>query len=120
MAESVADELAVQNLPSNKNGPFGSTDQQDEASKNKSKDSKGVKAGRSPLEEKKVAKSQEEKRSRPQKMIEFQDIKISQVGSRGLFDEVVTCRLSSLKLKCFQFFANHNVFLLAGGIMRYI
>ncbi|KAK2448310.1 protein SABRE [Trifolium repens] len=62
--ESVADELVVQ---------IGSSEQQDEAVKNKSKDPKGVKAaaGNSSLEEKKV--------SRPQKIVEFHNIKISQV-----------------------------------------
>lgn len=69
VAESVADE----------NGPFGSTEQKDEVSKNKSKDVKGVKAGQSSLEEKKVAKPQDDKRSRPKKIMEFNNIKISQV-----------------------------------------
>ncbi|XP_027329889.1 protein SABRE-like [Abrus precatorius] len=77
VAESVADES--QNFSSYKKGAFGSSEQQDEASKNKPKDSKGVKAGRSTLEEKKVALPPEEKRSRPQKIMEFHDIKISQV-----------------------------------------
>jgi len=71
VAESVADE----------NGPFGSTEQKDEVSKNKSKDVKGVKAGQSSLEEKKVAKPQDDKRSRPKKIMEFHNIKISQVFS---------------------------------------
>ncbi|WJX41203.1 hypothetical protein P8452_28592 [Trifolium repens] len=78
VAESVANELVLQSLSSSKNGTFNSTEQQDEA-KNKSKDSKGVKGGRSSHEEKKVAKSHEEKRSRPRKMMEFHNIKISQV-----------------------------------------
>ncbi|XP_027353731.1 protein SABRE isoform X2 [Abrus precatorius] len=79
VAESVANELVLQSFSSSKNGPFGSTEQQDETAKNKSKDSKGVKGGRSSHEEKKVAKSHEEKRSRPRKMMEFHNIKISQV-----------------------------------------
>ncbi|KAL2317608.1 hypothetical protein Fmac_031484 [Flemingia macrophylla] len=54
-------------------------DEQDEASKNKPKDSKGVQAGHSSLEEKKAAMPPEEKRSRPQKIMQFQNIKISQV-----------------------------------------
>ncbi|CAJ2657974.1 unnamed protein product [Trifolium pratense] len=64
VTEPVADELVVQ---------FGSSEQQDEAFKNKSKDPKGVKAaaGNSSLDEKKV--------SRPQKIVEFHNIKISQV-----------------------------------------
>lgn len=70
VAESVADELVLQSMSSNKNGP---TEQTDEASKNKSKDPKGVKAGNSSLEEKKVAK--------PKKITEFHNIKISQVVS---------------------------------------
>lgn len=78
VAESVANELVLQSFSSSKNGPFSSTEHQDEA-KNKSKDSKGVKGGRSSHEEKKVAKSHEEKRSRPRKMMEFHNIKISQV-----------------------------------------
>ncbi|XP_057442427.1 protein SABRE-like isoform X3 [Lotus japonicus] len=79
VAESVADELVLQSFSSHKNGPFGFTELQDEAFKNKSKDSKGVKAGHSSLEETKVAKSLEEKKSRPRKIIEFHNIKISQV-----------------------------------------
>ncbi|XP_057729107.1 protein SABRE [Arachis stenosperma] len=79
VAESVANELVLQSFSSSKNVPFGSTEQQDDGSKNKSKDSKGFKAGRSSHEEKKLAKSHEEKRSRPRKMMEFHNIKISQV-----------------------------------------
>ncbi|KAI5435477.1 hypothetical protein KIW84_022054 [Lathyrus oleraceus] len=71
VAESVADELVLQSLASNKISPFDSTEQQDEASKSKSKDPKGVKAGQSSIEEKKVAK--------PQKIMEFHNIKVSQV-----------------------------------------
>ena len=98
VAESVADELVLQGLSSSKNGPFGSIEQQDEASKNKSKDSKGAKAGQSSQEEKKVTKPNEEKK--PRKMIEFHEIKISQVNCRcRLFEEVVTCHLSSLMLQ---------------------
>ncbi|KAK7372939.1 hypothetical protein VNO80_06330 [Phaseolus coccineus] len=63
VAESVADDLVSQ----------------DEASKNKPKDSKGVKAGTSSVEEKKLAVPQEEKKARPQKIMEFHNIKISQV-----------------------------------------
>ncbi|KAF7830032.1 protein SABRE isoform X1 [Senna tora] len=79
VAESVANELVLQSFSSPKNGSFGSIEQQDESSKNKSKDSKVVKAGRSSHEEKKLVKSHEEKRSRPRKMMEFHNIKISQV-----------------------------------------
>ena len=71
VAESVADELVSQ----------------DEASKNKLKDCKG-------------AMPSEEKKSRPQKIMEFHNIKISQVGSSsGPFDEVVTHHISSTLLK---------------------
>jgi hypothetical protein len=77
VAESVADELlVVQSSTSNKNGPIGSSEQQ--------KDPKGVKAGNSSLEEKKV--------SRPQKIVEFHNIKISQVVISFVpFDEVAIC-----------------------------
>ncbi|KAL5074890.1 hypothetical protein RYX36_013874 [Vicia faba] len=78
VAESVANELVLQSFSSSKDVPCSSADQHDEA-KNKSKDSKGVKGGRSSHEEKKLAKSHEEKRSRPRKMMEFHNIKISQV-----------------------------------------
>lgn len=78
MAESVANELVLQSF-SSKSGPLGSADQ-DESSKNKLKDPKALKSGRSSHEDKKVAKSQDDKRSRPRKMMEFHNIKISQVG----------------------------------------
>ena len=79
VAESVANELVLQSF-SSKSGPLGSAEQQDEPSKNKLKDPKALKSGRSSHEEKKVAKANEEKRSRPRKMMEFHNIKISQVG----------------------------------------
>ncbi|XP_043712424.1 protein SABRE isoform X1 [Telopea speciosissima] len=44
-----------------------------------SKDSKQVKSGRPSNEEKKISKSNDEKRARPRKMMEFNNIKISQV-----------------------------------------
>ncbi|KAF3447266.1 hypothetical protein FNV43_RR12446 [Rhamnella rubrinervis] len=78
VAESVANELVLQSF-SSKSGPLGSAEQQDEPSKNKLKDPKALKSGRSSHEEKKVAKVNEEKRSRPRKMMEFHNIKISQV-----------------------------------------
>ncbi|KAL6176770.1 hypothetical protein ACLB2K_053403 [Fragaria x ananassa] len=75
VAESVATELVLQSI----SGPLGSIEQ-DESSKNKLKDPKAMKSGRSSHEEKKVQKSQEEKKSgRPRKMMEFHNIKISQV-----------------------------------------
>jgi hypothetical protein len=81
VAESVANELVLQSISSPKSGPIGSIDQPDESSKTKLKESKAIRSGRSSHEEKKVAKSHEEKRSRPRKMMEFHNIKISQVGS---------------------------------------
>ena len=85
VAESVANELVLQvhssSISSTKSGPLVSVEQQDESSKNKMKDTKSVKYGRSSQEEKKVGKSNEEKKSRPRKMMEFHNIKISQVGS---------------------------------------
>ncbi|XVF36567.1 hypothetical protein REPUB_Repub19eG0068700 [Reevesia pubescens] len=83
VAESVANELVLKahssNISSTKSGPLVSIEQQDEPSKNKMKESKSNTYGRPSQEEKKVGKSNEEKRSRPRKMIEFHDIKISQV-----------------------------------------
>lgn len=85
VAESVANELVLQahssNFPSSKSGPLGFIEQQDDPSRNKLKDSKPIKSGRSSHEEKKVGKSNDDKRSRPRKMMEFHNIKISQVGS---------------------------------------
>ncbi|KAK2998135.1 hypothetical protein RJ639_026174 [Escallonia herrerae] len=82
VAESVANELVLQvhssNVSSSKSGPQGSVEQQEEPTKSKSKDTK-PKSGRSSHEEKKVGKAQEEKRSRPRRMREFHNIKISQV-----------------------------------------
>ncbi|XP_042988908.1 protein SABRE isoform X2 [Carya illinoinensis] len=79
VAESVANELVLQSISSSKSGPLGSIEQADESSKNKLKESKAIKSGRPSHEEKKVAKSHEEKRTRPRKMMEFHNIKISQV-----------------------------------------
>lgn len=84
VAESVATELVLQahssSISSSKSGPLYSIEQQDEPSKQKSKDPKAIKSGRPSHEEKKVGKSQEEKKtSRPRKMMEFHNIKISQV-----------------------------------------
>lgn len=89
VAESVANELVLQSISSSKSGPLGSIDQPDESSKNKLKESKAIKSGRSSHEEKKVVKSQEEKRSRPRKMMEFHNIKISQVGSVFLWSKSI-------------------------------
>ena len=85
VAESVATELVLQahssGISSSKSEPFDSIEQPDESSRSKSKESKPVKSGRSSHEEKKVGKTNEEKRSRPRKVMEFNNIKISQVGS---------------------------------------
>ncbi|CAK9163637.1 unnamed protein product [Ilex paraguariensis] len=83
VAESVATELVLQvhssSMSSSKSGPLASVEQQDEPTRNKSKEMKNVKSGRSSHEEKKVGKTQDEKRSRPRKNREFHNIKISQV-----------------------------------------
>ena len=79
VAESVANELVLQSISSSKSGPLDSSEQQDESSKNKLKDPKTLKSGRSSHEDKKITKSHDEKRSRPRKMMEFHNIKISQV-----------------------------------------
>lgn len=84
LAESVAAELVLQAHSSgisSKMDPLGSVEPSDESSKGKSKDSKLVKTGRSSHEEKKIGKptAAEEKRSRPRKVMEFHNIKISQV-----------------------------------------
>lgn len=83
VAESVANELVLQlhssAISSSKSGPLGFAEQQDESSRNKLKDSKPTKSGRSSHEEKKLGKSHHEKRSRPRKLMEFHNIKISQV-----------------------------------------
>ncbi|KAJ8762590.1 hypothetical protein K2173_008029 [Erythroxylum novogranatense] len=83
VAESVAAELVLEahstGVSSTKSDPAGSVEQQDDSSKGKSKDAKLVKTGRPSNEEKKVGKSNDEKRARPRKVMEFQNIKISQV-----------------------------------------
>lgn len=86
VAESVANELVlqVQSLTvSSKSGPLNSMPENqhtaNETSRNKPKDSKSVKSGRLSHEEKRVGKTQDEKRARARKMMEFHNIKISQV-----------------------------------------
>lgn len=84
VAESVANELVLQmhssSVSSSKSGPLSNIEQPDEANRNKSKESKLVKSGRSSHEEKKVGKTHDEKKSRPRRMREFHNIKISQVS----------------------------------------
>ncbi|XP_051118087.1 protein SABRE isoform X2 [Andrographis paniculata] len=79
VAESVANELVSQANSSSKGSSGTGVEQQDEITRNKSKDNKLVKPGRSSHEEKKTGKVQDEKRSRPRKLREFHNIKISQV-----------------------------------------
>ncbi|KAL2505954.1 RNA pol II promoter Fmp27 protein domain [Abeliophyllum distichum] len=83
VAESVANELVLQvhssSVSSSKSGPLACPEQQDEPIRQKSRESKVIKPGRSSHEEKKVGKVPDEKRSRPRKMREFHNIKISQV-----------------------------------------
>ncbi|KAF7139251.1 hypothetical protein RHSIM_Rhsim07G0212900 [Rhododendron simsii] len=82
VAECVADELVIQvhssSASTSRNGSLA-IEQQDESTRNKSKETKSVKPSRSSHEEKKVGKTPDEKRSRPRKMREFHNIKISQV-----------------------------------------
>lgn len=84
VAESVANELVLRahssSISSSKSGALGSVEQQEDPSKSKLKESKPVKSGRSSYEDKKVGKSQDDKRSTPRKMREFHNIKISQVS----------------------------------------
>ncbi|KAM3395968.1 hypothetical protein P3S68_004974 [Capsicum galapagoense] len=61
------------------NGPFAGVEQPDEGNRTKSKESKLMKSGLSSHEEKEVGKAQDEKKSRPRRMREFHNIKISQV-----------------------------------------
>ncbi|KAL7085464.1 hypothetical protein ACP275_14G282700 [Erythranthe tilingii] len=83
LAESVANELVMQvqssPLSLSKSGNITSLEQQDENTRNKSKDTKIAKPGRSSHEEKKAGKVPDEKRSQPRKLREFNNIKISQV-----------------------------------------
>ncbi|KAH6798514.1 HYPERSENSITIVE TO PI STARVATION 4 [Perilla frutescens var. frutescens] len=79
VAESVANELVLQLHSSTKGGSISSLEQPDEISKSKLKETKLVKPGRSSHEEKRAAKSQDDKKSQPRKLREFHNIKISQV-----------------------------------------
>ncbi|XP_023643806.1 protein SABRE isoform X2 [Capsella rubella] len=76
VAESVANELVLQ---ADSCTVSSSMEQQEDSSKLKVKEMKPVKSGRSSHEEKKAGKSHEEKKSRPRRMMEFHNIKISQV-----------------------------------------
>ncbi|CAN0906547.1 Protein SABRE [Linum grandiflorum] len=81
--ETVAETVANELLQSHSSNPCSSKSEslaiEAADDKNKSKDPKTIKAGRPSQEEKKVIKTQDEKRSRPRKVMEFQNIKISQV-----------------------------------------
>ncbi|XP_010276667.1 PREDICTED: protein SABRE-like isoform X1 [Nelumbo nucifera] len=81
VAESVANEVVLRVNSSSRNGPLNSIpDHQEEKRESwKDKMTMPIKPGRSSNEEKKVGKTQDEKRDRPRKMIEFQNVKISQV-----------------------------------------
>ncbi|KAL3504883.1 hypothetical protein ACH5RR_034724 [Cinchona calisaya] len=83
VAESVANELVLQahspSVSSLKTGSVTYDELSDEPNKSTSQDYKNVKPGRSSQEEKKVGKAQDDKRSRPRRMREFHNIKISQV-----------------------------------------
>lgn len=77
-------ELQVQSLNnSSKSGPINSVPENqqtaNEASKIRSKDSKAIKSARLSHEDKRVGKTHDEKRARARKMMEFHNIKISQV-----------------------------------------
>ncbi|CAH2047248.1 unnamed protein product [Thlaspi arvense] len=76
VAESAANELVQQ---AHSCTVSSSIEQQEDSSKQKPKEIKPIKSGRSSHEEKKAGKSHEEKKSRPRKMMEFHNIKISQV-----------------------------------------
>lgn len=77
VAESVANELVLQ---AHSCTVSSSIEQQEDSSKQKLKETKPLKSGRSSHEEKKAGKSQEEKKSRPRKQMEFHNIRISQVS----------------------------------------
>lgn len=108
VAESIAAELVLNahssSVSSSKSDPFSSMEQPDESSKIKSKESKSVKSGRSSHEEKKVGKSLDEKRSRPRKVMEFQNIKISQVGHFFVKDRTLSSVAVICVVKCFELF----------------
>ncbi|XP_020258640.1 protein SABRE-like isoform X2 [Asparagus officinalis] len=83
VAESVANELVLQSFAA-KSGPLSSASENqqsanEETSKGRTKDSKPVRPGRLSHEEKKVGKAQDEKRVKSRKLMEFHNIKISQV-----------------------------------------
>ncbi|XP_047320032.1 protein SABRE-like [Impatiens glandulifera] len=78
VAESVADELVMQ-AQSSKMGSIG-IELQDEPGKNKQKDNKTSKTGKAASqEEKKAVKQQDDKKTRPRRLREFRNVKISQV-----------------------------------------
>ncbi|KAM3302212.1 hypothetical protein P3S67_016714 [Capsicum chacoense] len=94
------------------NGPFAGVEQPDEGNRTKSKESKLMKSGRSSHEEKKVGKAQDEKKSRPRRMREFHNIKISQVellvtyeGSRFASDGNIGRIINHRKI--IQYFSDH-------------
>ncbi|KAJ0254517.1 Protein SABRE [Hirschfeldia incana] len=76
VAQSVANELVRE---AHSCTVSSSIEQLEDSSKQKPKETKPLKPGRSSHEERKAGKSHEEKKSRPRKMMEFHNIKISQV-----------------------------------------
>ncbi|GAB2289692.1 hypothetical protein Dimus_024000 [Dionaea muscipula] len=76
VAESVANELVL-HVQSSGMPSVGASDQQDDSSRGKPKDPKSIKPGRPSHEEKKAVKPNDEKK--PRKLMEFHNIKISQV-----------------------------------------
>ncbi|KAK9109067.1 hypothetical protein Sjap_017127 [Stephania japonica] len=110
IAESVANELMLHVQSSNtssRSGPINSaTENLDESSKNKLKDAKAVKSGRSSHEDKKIGKSQDEKRTRTRRMREFHNIKISQVELSVTY-EGSRFAVSDLKLLMDAFYNEH-------------
>ncbi|KAL8166129.1 hypothetical protein V2J09_007628 [Rumex salicifolius] len=76
LAESVTNEL------------MSHTANEDESAKGKTKDSKAIKPGRASHEEKRVGKANPESKTRPRKMIEFRNVKISQVELQVTFEDL--------------------------------
>ncbi|GMH14037.1 hypothetical protein Nepgr_015878 [Nepenthes gracilis] len=76
VAETVGKDFVL-HVHSSGSPSLGTIEQQDESSRSKSKDPKSIKPGRPSHEEKKAGKSSDEKKMR--KMMEFHNIKISQV-----------------------------------------
>ncbi|CAN1185329.1 Protein SABRE [Linum perenne] len=90
VAESVANELLQAHSSGVSSSKGGDQPLAIEAApdKNKSKDTKAVvKAGRPSPEDKKVVKTQDDRTTRPRKVMEFQNIKISQVSTHLIISQ---------------------------------